>query len=344
MKRREVSVRRKVVFLLAVVLTFGHFPMGTFAGPLALEITRNTLQFHLPHSYFDHFANQGHALSWHEMSSGVLHRLEGIFTLGRRLKSMASDYAEYGEDSEEDEEEGGGEEEEETETIDTVSRAQPRKSKYESVAETSAVKESNAANSRSTKLAGDKGSSKMAQTHPVVDYARGGDQDTVTDESGKHENTTRLSEMVFKLIKSQGITSVADIPCRNTISWFPNLLHRLDYDIPGFKYYCVDSDKISQDDIRPLFSDAGSPEFLHVRPSESNSLPHVDMVFSWNGPQQWGIGLTWAFFSGIREVRPGLVVVTNNPGVTNVNGGPGVINLRKQPFHVRQGGLELTMV
>lgn len=148
-------------------------------------------------------------------------------------------------------------------------------------------------------------------------------------------NITHLSYMIFKLIKKHEITSVVDMPCRNTLHWFPALLHRLDFEIVGFKYYCVDSEANSQDDLRHLFGDAGQPEFMHVKPEEAAQLPKADLLFSWNGPQEWGVRKTWAFFNGIREVRPEYLLVTNNPGVSNANSNEGTLNVRKQPFHVR---------
>jgi hypothetical protein len=149
-----------------------------------------------------------------------------------------------------------------------------------------------------------------------------------------HANITHLSYMVFKLIKKHQISSVVDIPCRNSLSWFPAMLHRLDYEIMNFKYYCVDTETKSQEDIQHLFGDAGSPEIIHLQPGESNKLPKTDLVFSWNGPQQWGVGRTWSFFNGIRDVRPKYLMFTNNPGATNDGSGRGILNVRKQPFHV----------
>lgn len=146
-------------------------------------------------------------------------------------------------------------------------------------------------------------------------------------------NVTHLSYMVFKIIKKYEITSVLDMPCRNTLHWFPALLHRLDFEIVGFKYYCVDSEAPSQDDIRHLFGDAGQPVFMHVKPEESNQLPKADLYLSWNGPQEWGVRRTWAYFHGLREVRPDYLLVTNNPGATNTNADDKTLNVRKQPFH-----------
>lgn len=146
-------------------------------------------------------------------------------------------------------------------------------------------------------------------------------------------NITHISYMVFKLIKKHNIKSLIDMPCRNTLNWFPELLHRIDFEISGFKYYCVDSEKHSQDDIRPLYGE-GNVEFIHIRPEDSNQLPKVDMLFSWDGPQQWGVRRTWNFFNGIREIRPSWLLLTNNPSSSNTNERRGHLNFRKPPFHV----------
>lgn len=149
-------------------------------------------------------------------------------------------------------------------------------------------------------------------------------------------NVTHLSYMVFKLIKANNIKSVVDMPCRNTLDWFPELLHRLDFEVPGFQYYCVDSEQHSQDDIRKLFSDAGNVEFMHIRPEETHMIPKADLVFSWDGPQQWGVKKTWSFFTALRQIRPKYLMITNNPTVLNINEQRGTLNLRKQPFHFSQ--------
>ncbi|CDF40111.1 unnamed protein product [Chondrus crispus] len=148
-------------------------------------------------------------------------------------------------------------------------------------------------------------------------------------------NITHLSYMVFKIIKNYDIKSVVDIPCRNTLSWFPKLLERIDFEVAGFKYYCVDTDSYSKDDIQTKFSDAGSPETLHISPEEAHFLPKTDLVFSWDGPQQWGVRTSWTFFTALMEIRPTYLLITNNPTASNTDDSKGVMNLRKQPFHVR---------
>lgn len=323
--------------LLTLALVLSKGPTDSYAGPLGLEMTKNSLHFHLPRSYFEQFHDRGNFYDFQEVSKGLLHRLEHILFSSRALKSVASDENDEDDDGQEEEEDSEDSEEDEL-------KPENQKGKFYLGTRNYGEKLVEAIQYPAIKRATEK--KRLRKSTNFSSVRRSSENETLsnTEDVPKQENTTRLREMVYKLIKSQGVTSVADMPCRNTLSWFPGLLHRLDYEIPGFKYYCIDSEKNSQDDIRSLFSDSGNPEFMHVRPTESDQLPRVDMIFSWNGPQQWGIGVTWAFFSGIRQVRPDLVVVTNNPGVINSNAGPGVINLRKQPFHVSLFGRVTFMV
>lgn len=151
-------------------------------------------------------------------------------------------------------------------------------------------------------------------------------------------NVTHISYMIFKIIKANKIRSVVDMPCRNSLQWFPQLLQRIDFELGEFKYYCVDTDgdgvAAPMEDVRSHFSEAGNPEFLHMKPDAAHAIPRADLVFSWGGPQQWGVRNTWAFFTALRSVRPKFLMITNNPTVSNTNDHDGTLNLRKQPFHV----------
>lgn len=155
------------------------------------------------------------------------------------------------------------------------------------------------------------------------------------DVNGLHANTnvTHLSMMLLKIIKSYNIRSMVDIPCRNTLDFVPTLLNQLDFEIAGFKYYCVDTANEEHEDIAHLFGDAGSPDIIHMRADKTSRMPKTDLVFSWNGPQDWGVTSTWTFFTNLRQIRPKYLLITNNPGENNGDK-PNVVNLRKQPFHV----------
>lgn len=153
--------------------------------------------------------------------------------------------------------------------------------------------------------------------------------------SNRHAETNleHVAKMVLKIIKTYKIRSMVDIPCRNSLEFMPALLHRIDFEVPGFKYYCVDSERDSHDDIAHLFGDAANPDIIHIRPEAASTMPKSDLVLSWDGPQDWGVTRFWSFLMHIRQIRPNYILITNNPG--EVNGDkPNVLNLRKQPFHV----------
>lgn len=151
----------------------------------------------------------------------------------------------------------------------------------------------------------------------------------------RHEftNVAHLSKMLVKIVKNYDIKSMVDIPCRNTMQFMPSLLHKLDFEVPGFKYYCVDTEMDSHDDLVPLYSDAGSPEFLHLNPATATLLPKTDLVFLWDAPQDWGVTTFWSFIMHMRQIRPSYLLVTNNQDAVNGERDD-IINLRKQPFHV----------
>lgn len=166
---------------------------------------------------------------------------------------------------------------------------------------------------------------------------------TGIDSRHAHTNLTHLSSMLLKIIKTYNVKSVADIPCRNSLQFFPKLLPTLDFEVMGFKYYCVDSEKDSHEDIAHYFGDAGNPEILHIKPTETSMLPKTDLVFSWDGPQDWGVTKTWTFFANLRIIRPKYLLITNNPTELNADK-PGVLNLRKQPFHFAQANRVIAKV
>lgn len=150
-----------------------------------------------------------------------------------------------------------------------------------------------------------------------------------------YTNVTHLSMMLLKIIKTYKIKSMVDIPCRNTLDFVPTLLHTLDFEIAGFKYYCVDTEKETHDDIAHLYGDAGSPDIIHMKAEHTSRMPKADLVFSWDGPQDWGVTNTWTFFTNLRQIRPKYLLITNNPGENNGDKA-GIVNLRKQPFHFAQ--------
>lgn len=147
-------------------------------------------------------------------------------------------------------------------------------------------------------------------------------------------NVTHLSYMVYKLIKTNAVASLVDMPCRTTVGWMPAVVQRLQFELAtGFKYFCVDADQRSHGDLQRAYAHADGVEFLHFTPAEEGKMPTADMVFSYRGLQRWGVKNSWAFFKTVRESAPRLVLFTNSPGLENLSQTPNVLNVRKAPFH-----------
>jgi hypothetical protein len=54
------------------------------------------------------------------------------------------------------------------------------------------------------------------------------------------QNVTRLSFVVYKLIRLFGLKSMVDFPSRCHKEWMPELVERLEFDQPSFRYYGMD--------------------------------------------------------------------------------------------------------
>lgn len=152
------------------------------------------------------------------------------------------------------------------------------------------------------------------------------------------DNITHLAMMTFKIAKEiKGKTMVA-MPCRPTLSWLPKVVAKLQFILPAFKFYCVDTDTAttSVEDLKKAFEKDGDAEteFLKISPKESEDIPpNADLVLSWMGMQDWGVKKSWRFVKGLRESGAKRIMFVNNPRCMNTNSESGEINLRKQPFH-----------
>lgn len=346
-----------------------HVAMKTLVIAIALSTVCLLSAFGSPVLHAKRHGHGHHGVRHNFRASAARHAISAR-SLGRRLQALTTMVRAIESDEEEGEEEGeeeeeGGEEEEETTEKSAEAEGATQQASAQTDASTNAAGSTDStkgAEASAGEEAGENDESDLAETNnsdldklhePAVEPTvkltaaskvpaeirdapmSGGEFRGIPGGVVDGTNITHLSYMIFKLIKKHEITSVVDMPCRNTLHWFPALLHRLDFEIVGFKYYCVDSEAHSQDDLRHLFGDAGQPEFMHIKPEEAAQLPKADLLFSWNGPQDWGVRKTWAFFNGIREIRPENLLITNNPGVSNANSNTGTLNVRKQPFHVR---------
>lgn len=153
--------------------------------------------------------------------------------------------------------------------------------------------------------------------------------------AGRFDNLTRISYMMYRLIKTHHITSMIDIPCTNTLDWMPQLLHFLDFEIPEFRYTCVVPSVVQKKRAESAFGDQGSPEFLVAREYWRLQLPTTDVAFMWNilgfiTPQQ-----SWALLKTIRQAQTKYVVLPNYPQLRNnpaAGTHHGRVNVRRAPY------------
>mmetsp|Transcript_3889 Transcript_3889/g.6789 ORF Transcript_3889/g.6789 Transcript_3889/m.6789 type:complete len:477 (-) Transcript_3889:1128-2558(-) len=148
-------------------------------------------------------------------------------------------------------------------------------------------------------------------------------------------NVTKVSLALYKLIKSEKITSLTEYPCTSSADWMPHLLALLDFEIRGFRYVCVDSDASELERIKPLFTGAAVPEFVQIHlPTFNGFPPGTDLFYSWNGMQrdaQNGIKIAWSMIKAIRRNNYTWMLLGNSQGSDNFVNGKHV-NLRNMPF------------
>lgn len=151
----------------------------------------------------------------------------------------------------------------------------------------------------------------------------------------KGENTTQLSLMVYKVAKTESIFSMAAAPCREVMGWMPEVVLRLEFELPGFEFYCVDTDEPAgaMDDLKKAFGDI-SGGFVQASPEEvGQSIPKkVNLVVSWMGMQGWGIRKSWRFIKGLRRSGVRMSLFSNNPMSSNADLSAGTLNIRKSPL------------
>jgi hypothetical protein len=153
--------------------------------------------------------------------------------------------------------------------------------------------------------------------------------------AGNFDNLTRISYMMYRLIKTHHISSLIDIPCTNTLRWMPQVLHYLDYEVPGFRYTCVVPSEVEKDRVQKTFGDQASPIFLVAREYWRLQLPTTDVAFLWNilgflSPQQ-----SWALLKSVRQAQTKYVVIPNYPQLRNnpaAGTHHGRVNVRRAPY------------
>eukprot|EP00170_Pyropia_yezoensis_P008266 contig_34496_g8293 len=164
-------------------------------------------------------------------------------------------------------------------------------------------------------------------------------------ETGYH-NLTRVSHMLYRIIRHHNVSSMLDVPCTAHVAWMPALLARLDYEIPSFRYQCMDSAPDVSAASRALRSASESATVTSGVRYWEVPLPTVDLIFSWSGLEHLTLSRTFNFFYNVRSSGSALALVGHHAGLENAvirlsaNGKrktmtrprPPGVNLREQPF------------
>lgn len=164
-------------------------------------------------------------------------------------------------------------------------------------------------------------------------------------ETGFH-NLTRVSHMLYRIIRYHNIRSMLDVPCTAHVAWMPALLARLDYEIPAFRYQCMDSAPDVSAASRALRGASESATITGGVRYWEVPLPAVDLIFSWSGLEHLSLSRTFSFFYNVRASGSSLALVGHHAGLENAvirrsasgkrktmtRPRPPGVNLREQPF------------
>lgn len=101
-------------------------------------------------------------------------------------------------------------------------------------------------------------------------------------EKGSGENITKVTYMLFKLIREYKIKSMIDVPCRGHLKWMSHVLERVDYDEPEFHYFCMDTNEEVLKTAKARVGDLGNAKFVNKK-FWKVGLPKADLLFAWSG-------------------------------------------------------------
>lgn len=150
-----------------------------------------------------------------------------------------------------------------------------------------------------------------------------------------HDNITKISYMLYRLIRTHRISSIADIPCIHNLAWMPAVLHQIEFITPGFRFICVVRTAAERERAQAAFGHGSSAEFFVMREFWRAKLPDVDLAFLWNvigfmSPQR-----SWTLIKGIRRGGTKYLLLPNYPDLRNnpaAGTHHGHVNVRRAPY------------
>lgn len=144
---------------------------------------------------------------------------------------------------------------------------------------------------------------------------------------GNNDDVQRLTFMLYRLVVQHGLHSVVDVPCARSLPWVGALVARLEFEVPGFRYYCVLKTDGEYAQARMLARNTSALHVVYGRPP-----PGADLAFLWHAFGYLSPGDAWAL---VRRLRVRYVAVPNHPYVERNSGlasRSGRVNVRRAPY------------
>lgn len=158
------------------------------------------------------------------------------------------------------------------------------------------------------------------------------------------EDIKRVSFMLMRLLKQYKAQSMVDVPCRAHSSWMHKFLQRAETEIPGFKYFCVDTNKDILHALKARVK--GSTDKLNsrfvLRQFWTELLPRADVVFSWSGLEKMKKTNVLGFLKNVATSQRHKYIILGNhmkgSKLPKRDGKPALkpMNVRSDPFHLVQ--------
>lgn len=149
------------------------------------------------------------------------------------------------------------------------------------------------------------------------------------------DDIKRLSFMLYRLVKTFKVSSILDVPCIRSLPWLPQLADHLEFEVPGFKYYCILENSEEYHEAKKLVQNVSSLH-LSIRPEYwTYPLPKADLGFLWHSFGYLPPEKAWNLMQALRDLDVKFVVVPNNPLVErNFAHAPshGLVNVRRTPY------------
>jgi len=147
----------------------------------------------------------------------------------------------------------------------------------------------------------------------------------------------RIRGALVKTMKKNKIRSIIDVPCSANARWMPELLVKLDFDIPGLKYYCIDDSEEKINSLRQRFTEAGNPEFI-ARVFWRQQLPPAQLVLTVDSIQYMSYANAWSFMLNLKQSGVKYIMLESSVNLVN-EPEPHVrdhLNVLKSPFRFKE--------